>query len=502
MESIDPTRNIEEVAILCRKLLSLDASDRLVFSAVKPLVKAMDDESAYRPPPDQAIECLHEVHICFPGSDRVSIRLLYSHLRRFISTHSLADYEDAMSIVDGSFTDPESAKLASSGAILLAQLRFKFFGNPEYLEEAIYHIRVYLGTLSSEDPEHQKITWELEEPEKARFNEYFVAGNSQAADHAGKTEVNNHPSSSHVVPPLPIVGPYIAKLTPMVQDAYVLDAVITFLRLFDQPIDRATIEEAMECCRRYLESPQPIDFVTSGINIGLAHLLVKAFRCTDNMAHLNKSITLLRDVLRSPGKTFSSLKIIQRLLSALMSRFMSSGETVDFEEIMQLYPIAAADTHAKIPDRFFISCQWVKVARRCRHSSTSTVYESAISLMKDSLAFSPTLETQHSRLVSGRVDYETLPLDHASHQIDIGQLEQAVETLERGRGLLWSEMHGLRMSIDQLHLVNLPLAERFAAINNDLEALTTSSSAGIWTNQGHADSDEPMDPFGQLVVKQ
>jgi len=63
-------------------------------------------------------------------------------------------------------------------------------------------------------------------------------------------------------------------------------------------------------------------------------------------------------------------------------------------------------------------------------------------------------------------------------------------------------MRGLRMSTDRLRLVNLPLAERFAAINKDLEALTTSSSAGIWPNQGHADSDKPMDPFGRLVVKQ
>jgi len=109
---------------------------------------------------------------------------------------------------------------------------------------------------------------------------------------------------------------------------------------------------------------------------------------------------------------------------------------------------------------------------------------------------------QHYRLVSGHVDYETLPLNFASHQIDIGQLEQAVETPERGRGLLWSEMRGLRMSIDQLRLINLPLAESFAATNKDLEALTTSSSAGTWTNEGQANRDELMEPIGRLVIKQ
>jgi len=504
MGSMDPMRNIEEMAILCRKLLRLDGPDGLLLSAAETLVGAINDEpfSDLRPPLDQAIEFLREANIRFPDLDRVSITLFLSLYWCFMSTHSHADYKDAMSIADGSFTDPESAKLPSSAAVLLAQYRFHIYGNPEYLEEAIYHIRVYLRMLSSEDPRRQRMTRVLEQLEKARFNDFSVAGNSQAADDAGDTEVNNRPSSSRVVPPLPIARPDIGELTPMMQDADVLDVLKTFSRLLDQPINRATIEEAMECHRRYLESPQPSDFFTSAINIGLARFLIRAFSYTDDMAHLNESITLLRDILKSPVKPLTSLQISLRLLSALRSRFLSSHEMVDFEEIMQLYPIAAADTHAKIPDRFRISCQWVGLARGCGHPSTSTAYESAISLMKDSLAFSPTLETQHSRLVSSLDNYDTLPLEYASHQIDIGQLEQAIETLERGRGLLWSEMRGLRMSTDQLRLVNLPLAERFAAINKDLEALTTSSSAGIWPNEGHADSDEPMDPFGRLVVKQ
>ena len=95
-----------------------------------------------------------------------------------------------------------------------------------------------------------------------------------------------------------------------------------------------------------------------------------------------------------------------------------------------------------------------------------------------------------------------LPLHYASHQINIGQLEQAIETLERGRGIIWSEMHGLHMSIDQLCLINLPLAERFAAVNNELEALTTTSSAGIWPNKSQSDNDGLMDLISWLVIKQ
>lgn len=66
------------------------------------------------------------------------------------------------------------------------------------------------------------------------------------------------------------------------------------------------------------------------------------------------------------------------------------------------YPLAINDSYTKIPDRFQTSVEWAWVARSFRHSSLSTAYK------------------------------------------------QAIETLERGRGPLWSEMRGLRTSLHQL----------------------------------------------------
>ena len=88
-------------------------------------------------------------------------------------------------------------------------------------------------------------------------------------------------------------------------------------------------------------------------------------------------------------------------------------------------------------------------------------YKSAITSMQESLILAPTLEIQHRRLIAMRDDFQKLPLDSASHQIHTGQLKEAIETLERGRGLLWSEMRGLRTSIDHLRTVNSCLAEKF-----------------------------------------
>ena len=147
--------------------------------------------------------------------------------------------------------------------------------------------------------------------------------------------------------------------------------------------------------------------------------------------------------------------------------------------------------------------QHLVLARGSGPYTASAAYANAISLMQESLAFAPTLEIQHFRLVSMREYYETLPLDYASYLVHTGRLEQAIETLERGRALLWSEMRGLRPSIDQLCAADSALAEKFAAVNRELEMLTTSSSpSGIEITNGGVNGHVGMDPFDHLVVKQ
>ena len=235
-----------------------------------------------------------------------------------MATHSRADYEDAMSIADGSFTHPESVEHASSAAAGLAGFRFNFYENPEYLEEAIYRLRIYLKMMSAENPYRQQMTRDLEGFEEARFDGFYVASNSRATD-AGETEVINRPSPSppHLVSPLPITRSGIGEVTPTTQDVEDPHVLETIKRLCALPINRATIEEAMECRRRYLESPQLGDLLTSAIDVRLARLLVHAFEDTDDIAYLNESITLLRDVLKSPVTSLARLNVIEHLLLAL-----------------------------------------------------------------------------------------------------------------------------------------------------------------------------------------
>ncbi len=127
-----------------------------------------------------------------------------------------------------------------------------------------------------------------------------------------------------------------------------------------------------------------------------------------------------------------------------------------------------------------------------------------MSQMQETLVFSPTLQTQHFRLAHALTEVGGLPSDYASYQIETGQFKRAVETLERGRALLWSEMRGLRTSTDQLRAADSALAEIFVAVNWNLEMVTTSVAQCENTEIGdsEAGNHEGMGAFGRLLLRQ
>ena len=124
--------------------------------------------------------------------------------------------------------------------------------------------------------------------------------------------------------------------------------------------------------------------------------------------------------------------------------------------------------------------------------------------MQDSTLVSPTLQLKHATLAALPVHSHRIPLAYASYQVEGGQLEQAIETLERGRALLWSEMRHLCTPIDQLLYADPELGNKFAALNRDLEEMTKSipPSHKLSMDDDAFDDHKAADPFGRLLLKQ
>ncbi|KAH9987725.1 CHAT domain-containing protein [Russula compacta] len=483
---------------LCRELLTSGVKESLLIEAISLLAATMRQAAVRvvfgKPLPDGAIECLREARRRFPDLDVVRFALATSLSSRFRWAPSHDDYEEAMSILDEIIADDpnEYVELAMWLAGDLARFRYTRESEPEVLADAVFRTRTYLNALSSEHPDRRSIMKDLANLENKRFEEFGVTSgqqedNAQVVDDPHLAASPKIAKSNHVEFPLPM--PDESNPIPHVQALLSIEPIT----------DLTNIEKAIEYCRLCLTSPHsyvPLTILMMG------RLLYRVFNLTGNINSLHESITVYRDLIKMEAVPFRPHEIARQLIDYLVSRFTLFNDTRDIDEIMELFAVAAADTSAETPLRFRTSFECTEIARSIRHPSTLHAYQTAISLMQESISFAPTLEIQHFRLVAMRNQYEKLPLDYASYLVEIGQLKQAIEILERGRGLLWSQMRGLRASIVQLRAVNLPLAENFAAVNGELEALTISGSQLVGMEGGPAGVREGMDPFGRLVTKQ
>ncbi|KAI0292638.1 hypothetical protein B0F90DRAFT_230142 [Multifurca ochricompacta] len=524
----DGTGDIEEMVMLCQELLACHSSENYPNNAIIALVDAILCKFNQRKkvePLDGVIQCLRDaLKILPPGSHQVLLGLTCSLLIRYTTNYSNDDYDEAMALVESLIASSPLRDEASGSAAALALTRAMFFPNPEYLEEAISRSRTLLGSSSLGNDLQHTVSHVMAFLAKKRFKNFgLTEALQEARSYTSEVVSLASSSSAHVMIdkvdavragyPMTLVEEKIRNLRELISktppgnsnhNTHIQDLANWHEAKFSHTNDIKDLEEVIKC-RRVLaasaDTSYPFGFQPA-FYLGVD--LYMAFECSNKMEYLDESITVLRGVLEMKSARPHHFTLMNELFVSLTRRFKLLSHRQDLDEIIELIPLAVDDKFARVPDRFALSCIWALITRTAQHPSVSVAYEKAMSLIQSSLVSAPTLQIQHARLIAIRGIGDKMPLEYASYQIEMGQFTQAIETLERGRALLWSEMRGLRNSMDHLSRFNSPLATKLAAINQDLESLTMSvtPSGTIGISDGGSQVDDGMDPFSRLVVKQ
>ncbi|KAH8105758.1 TPR-like protein [Phellopilus nigrolimitatus] len=235
------------------------------------------------------------------------------------------------------------------------------------------------------------------------------------------------------------------------------------------------LEESIVLSREALElrpSGHPLRFASLS-NVAVA--VQTRFEQTGRMEDLEESIILHRNALAlcPPGHPDRSVSL-SNLGGAIWTRFEKTDRVNDLEESLRYHEEGAGHVFSNTLTRLRVAARWAALARSQSHTSTLKAYRLALSLLESWLVITPTVQMQH-KILGGRNGYLTIASDAASYAIEIGEVAQAVEMLERGKALIWSQLRGLRMPIEQLREVNKGLADRFSTTGRELESLATSS---------------------------
>ena len=475
LELGDVDQDIEEMADLCDELLNSDISIEFVTTPIVDFAKAitirLTDCPQWNIRSENVIGFLRKAILRLPSLHETSIVLIQSLYSRFIALPSDDDYKEGMEILDRILTfrgpggEPSPHREgASTWAAMFANARFTTYGKPEDLEHAIYRTRAMLDATSIEDPDRYIMIGRISQLEARRLD-----GKANTRD-----ALSFPPESGRLLSFRELTTSYPGPMAVKPDSTTHMKHLHVLISCIDQLIDIADVKDGIEYCR-FLSISYPRSRLASTAQTPLSMLLDRAFQLTHKIEYLNEAISSTRDGINTVDTVSSRVLLLSGLISFLSIRLELQRQEEDFHELMQLFPTVASydfvNQHGHLP----ISFNWATTARQFGHPSASTAYDHAMSWMQASLTFAPTIDKQHYRLVATR-GLHTILLHYTSYHIDNGHLERAIETLERGRGLLWSEMRSLCTSLDQIRLVDSNLADKLSAVNRELETLTLALS--------------------------
>ena len=496
----DMIQGMEEMATLSHELLHSGVSTSDLLHAIMPFTAAVihthHPDGANNQPPERIIQVLREATARIPDS-QVSYALASCLAARFQTAHVINDYEEAIAIADkivATYSPGDNPTTTEKNALQLIQVLvvslLNSYSSPEYLEEAIHRFRTLLCLPFLPDDDRSYLVVALDDYERQRFTYFGVTENS------GETISNISDESFTYV--------FSQRLDPASRLLETMDHLKEVLLTIPNA-EIADVAAGVERSRTFLSSNSN-DRLSYMPAILFTEILFKAHQRTDKLDYLDEAITVCRDLRKVSAPKAIHFQAGDRLLQSLRARWSLLHLQQDFEEAMQLFPELVNDGSREVFRRFQISCWWARSARVHAHSSTSTAYETAISLMQDTLVFSPTLQIQHFRLARALREVGGLPSDYASYQVEMGQFKHAIETLERGRALLWSEMRGLRTSTDRLRAADPASADKLSNINGRLESVTMSVAQSESEEMGDSGTEtvrrKEMDSIGRLVIVQ
>jgi CHAT domain-containing protein len=502
--------------------------DTVQLEALSEVIFTQAREGEQHQSSDKVVQSLREELPIRP--QEASLALASTLLTRFVfETHSTDDCEEGIAVLDkliaSTPTEDNSDQCRARAAEMIAQLalaRSIIYSEPGYSEEAILRCRTALSFSSLDDQLRVVLTQALAILAEQRFKSFGLSDGLQEAITLVPEIVNLLSSGEGVgglytskrAYPTATVVEKIEHLEELLlgitngspcHRTYLEDLACWYDTKFSRTGDLLDIKTAIRYRRMLLAPPysdHPLLFIPLCF---LCDDLLIAFESTGSVDYLDESIIHHHNLLTMQRAKALHFTVLRRLVPSLCIRYRLLRRRQDLDEMMRLCPLAVDDGYVSIGDRFKFSCLWAFLARHFEHSSVSSAYESAISLSQSSLALAPTIQAQQARLVGMDGTCERMPLDYASYLIDTGCVEQAIETLERGRALLWSEMRGFRSSIDQLIDSCLLLVKRFTSVNRELETLTVFSTLGVDVDDdssvGGPEGDR-MDPFYRLVTRQ
>ncbi|KAH0835025.1 TPR-like protein, partial [Lanmaoa asiatica] len=208
------------------------------------------------------------------------------------------------------------------------------------------------------------------------------------------------------------------------------------------------LNEAIILARDALDLLPPVHPHRSQSLNNLALRLSTRYTELGAMEDLDEAIALSRDSLAlcPPGHSSRS-QSLNNLAYYLRTRFTRLSQLQDKEELFSLYTELADVSQMVSFSDLSAAREWIRAAEDFQHPTTLLAYETSFRFLTHHLATLPSLP-QHLGILKGLTS--SLAVDAFSACLDKCAPASAVELLEQGRGVFWSQLIRLRSPLDDV----------------------------------------------------
>ncbi|KAG8857702.1 hypothetical protein FRB91_011017 [Serendipita sp. 411] len=205
----------------------------------------------------------------------------------------------------------------------------------------------------------------------------------------------------------------------------------------------------------------------------LGNSLLSRFQRLGNLDDINNAIAKQQMAvdLTPDGHPHKPSRLTNLGIS-LLTRFKQFGQSHDVEACIAQFSVAASSSIGPPSARLTAAKKWIHAALINNHTSLLAACECAITIIPLVAWLGLSIPDRHQHLaqIGGIVR------DAAAIAISLGQCDKALEWLDHGRSIVWTQILQLRTPVDQLREFEPNLANRLLHISQSLDQGTQESN--------------------------
>jgi tetratricopeptide (TPR) repeat protein len=234
-----------------------------------------------------------------------------------------------------------------------------------------------------------------------------------------------------------------------------------------------TLEEAIRCQESAIEKSVGRSGGLPEWYADLSHSFHIKFQKTRDEVDIDRAVSLTEKALEILPRNHVDIPAREIVLgNFLITRSQLTKREDDVKRACEHYKRSALFSHGYTARRVEAARKWADLARTFDIESSLDGYERAIDLISAFVGLEQTQSRRHENIAQ----ISDLSRAAAATALEADQVTRALDWLERGRCLVWSQLSSLRTPVDQLRLVDEQLAERLVAVSKALE--TSGSGSG------------------------